>query len=56
MVRAAEAVLERKSGRPAIHVRLGATVPITAIFRQTLGIDTLMFGYNLPNEDVHAPD
>lgn len=33
MVRAAEAVLERKLGRQPIHVRLGATVPITAIFK-----------------------
>lgn len=56
LVRAAEAVLARESGQQAIHVRLGATVPITAIFKQTLGIDTLMFGYNLPDEDVHAPN
>ncbi|WP_213959483.1 dipeptidase [Variovorax sp. dw_954] len=56
LVRAAEAVLERETGHRAIHVRLGATVPITAIFKQTLGIDTLMFGYNLPDEDVHAPN
>lgn len=56
LVRAAEAVLQREMGRQAIHVRLGATVPVTSLFKETLGIDTLMFGYNLPDEDVHAPN
>jgi acetylornithine deacetylase/succinyl-diaminopimelate desuccinylase-like protein len=56
LVRAAEAVLERESGRRPIHVRLGASVPVTAIFKEMLGIDTLMFGFNLPDEDVHAPN
>lgn len=56
LVRAAEAVLRRETGREAIHVRLGATVPVTSLFKETLGIDTLMFGYNLPDEDVHAPN
>lgn len=56
LVRAAEDVLKGMTGQRAIHVRLGATVPITAIFKEMLNIDTLMFGYNLPDEDVHAPN
>ncbi len=56
LVRAAEAVLERETGRRPIHVRLGASVPVTSIFKEMLGIDTLMFGFNLPDEDVHAPN
>ena len=56
LVRAAQAVLRAEDGRDPIHVRLGATVPITSVFKETLGIDTLMFGFNLPDEDVHAPN
>jgi acetylornithine deacetylase/succinyl-diaminopimelate desuccinylase-like protein len=56
LVRAAEAVLFRETGRQPVHVRLGASVPITAVFKEMLGVDTLMFGYNLPDEDVHAPN
>ncbi|BEP65850.1 MULTISPECIES: dipeptidase [unclassified Variovorax] len=56
LVRAAEAVLERESGQRPVHVRLGASVPVTSIFKEMLGIDTLMFGFNLPDEDVHAPN
>jgi len=39
-----------------VPVRLGATVPITALFKQLLGIETLMFAFGLPDEDVHAPN
>jgi hypothetical protein len=55
LVRTADKVLETESGRRAMHARLGASVPITSLFRESLGIDTLMFGFNLPDEDVHAP-
>lgn len=56
LVQAATTVLRKTSGQEPVHVRLGATVPITAIFKETLGLDTLMFGFNLPDEDVHAPN
>lgn len=56
LVRAATKVLRGVSGQDPVHVRLGATVPITAIFKEMLGFDTLMFGMNLPDEDVHAPN
>lgn len=56
LVLAATSVLERECGRTPIHVRLGASVPVTALFKETLGLDTLMFGFNLPDEDVHAPN
>lgn len=56
LVRAADKVLRAETGQGPVRVRLGATVPITALFRERLGIETLMFGMNLPDEDVHAPN
>ena len=56
LIRAGSRVLEQLLGRPPVPVRLAATVPITALFKQLLGIDTLMFGFGLPDEDVHAPN
>ncbi|WP_339852994.1 dipeptidase [uncultured Nisaea sp.] len=56
LVQAAETVLLRESGKQPIHVRLGASVPITSIFKEMMGMDTLMFGFNLPDEPVHAPN
>lgn len=56
LVQAGSAVLERLMGTKPVPVRLAATVPITAEFKRLLGIDTLMFAFGLPDEDVHAPD
>jgi len=53
---AATAVLRReKGGEPAV-ARLGGTVPITTLFQESLGIDSLMFGLASPDEDAHAPN
>ncbi|MFK4529296.1 acetylornithine deacetylase/succinyl-diaminopimelate desuccinylase-like protein [Bradyrhizobium japonicum] len=56
LTQAGENVLRTIMAREPLHVRLGATVPITSIFKELLGVDTLMFGFNLPDEDVHAPN
>lgn len=56
LVKAARDVLLAETGEEPVLVRLGATVPITAVFSQRLNMDTLMFGMNLPDEDVHAPN
>jgi acetylornithine deacetylase/succinyl-diaminopimelate desuccinylase-like protein len=54
---AAAAVLRREKGgaEPAL-MRLGGTVPITTMFQERLGIDSLMFGMASPDEDAHAPN
>lgn len=56
LYRCASVTLERRTGQRPVPVRLGATVPITSVFKTELGVDTLMFGHNLPDEDVHAPN
>ena len=52
----ASRVLEQLHGRAAVPVRAGGTLPITAIFREMLGIDSLAYGLAMPDEDVHAPN
>ncbi|MEZ2146771.1 M20/M25/M40 family metallo-hydrolase [Bradyrhizobium sp. DN5] len=56
LVVSARKVLREATGQEPVLVRLGPTVPITAIFREMLGVETLMFGFNLPDEDIHAPN
>jgi acetylornithine deacetylase/succinyl-diaminopimelate desuccinylase-like protein len=56
LVRAGSTVLEQLLGQRPVPVRLAATVPITAMFKRLLGIETLMFAFGLPDEDVHAPN
>jgi acetylornithine deacetylase/succinyl-diaminopimelate desuccinylase-like protein len=49
-------VLERLHAQKPIPVRSGGTLPVSAIFREMLGIDTLAYGLAMPDEDVHAPN
>lgn len=56
LLAAALRVQEQVHGRPAVPVRAGGTIPITAIFREMLGMDSLTYGLGMPGEDVHAPN
>jgi acetylornithine deacetylase/succinyl-diaminopimelate desuccinylase-like protein len=52
----AEATLEEVHGKRPVRVRIGATLPISELFRRLLGIDTVMFSYATADEDFHAPN
>ncbi|GGJ15015.1 M20/M25/M40 family metallo-hydrolase [Neoroseomonas lacus] len=56
LLAAAEAVVRRTTNRAPVRARAGGTIPITAIFKERLGIDTITFGFAMPDEDVHAPN
>ncbi len=53
---AAAAVLRREKGAEPAVMRLGGTVPITTLFQERLGMDSLMFGLASADEDAHAPN
>jgi acetylornithine deacetylase/succinyl-diaminopimelate desuccinylase-like protein len=53
---AAATVLRREKGAEPALMRLGGTVPITTVFQERLGIDSLMFGLASADEDAHAPN
>jgi acetylornithine deacetylase/succinyl-diaminopimelate desuccinylase-like protein len=53
---ATAAVLRREKGAEPALMRLGGTVPITTIFQEELGMDSLMFGLASADEDAHAPN
>jgi acetylornithine deacetylase/succinyl-diaminopimelate desuccinylase-like protein len=52
----AESVLTEISGKTPTRVRMGATVPIGALFKRLLGIDTIFFSFATSDEDYHAPN
>ncbi len=54
--RAAAAVLTELYGREPYHVRSGGTIPVTGILRDHVGMDTISFGFALPDENIHSPD
>lgn len=55
-VLAAAATLEEAFGTPAELVGMGGTIPVTTIFREVLGADTIFFSFSTADEDIHAPN
>jgi acetylornithine deacetylase/succinyl-diaminopimelate desuccinylase-like protein len=56
LLEAAETVIRRTRNRAPVRARAGGTIPITAVFKERLGLDTITFGFAMPDEDVHAPN
>jgi acetylornithine deacetylase/succinyl-diaminopimelate desuccinylase-like protein len=52
----AERVLEQVYGKKPLHVRMGSTLPVSALFKRVLGIDTVFFSFSTADEDFHSPN
>jgi acetylornithine deacetylase/succinyl-diaminopimelate desuccinylase-like protein len=55
-VRAASKALEKVWGRTPLFTRDGGSVPVVGLIQQRLGIDSLLLGFGLPNDNPHAPN
>lgn len=55
-VQAASRALEAVWGVPARFKREGGTVPVVGMIEQLLGLKTLMMGFGLPDDNLHAPN
>ena len=53
---AAEESLQVTLGQKPVRVRIGATLPLSQIVLQQLGLDTVMFSFSVADEDFHAPN
>ena len=53
---AAAEVLTEFYGREPYQTRSGGSIPITGVFREQLGADTISFGFGIEDENFHAPD
>ena len=54
--RAAAAVLQEMYGRAPYQTRSGGSIPITGVFQEQLGADTISFAFGIEDENFHAPD
>lgn len=55
-VKAAVKALREVWGKKPLFKREGGTVPVVSLIREELGLDTLMFGFSLPDANVHGPN
>jgi acetylornithine deacetylase/succinyl-diaminopimelate desuccinylase-like protein len=56
VLHAMEETLAEVHGVAPLRVRMGATLPVNTLFREALGIETLMLSYATADEDFHAPN
>ncbi len=54
--RAADTAVAEVFGRPPLYLREGGSVPIIADIRRVLGLDSVMLGLFLPEDNLHAPN
>lgn len=54
--RAADETIQRHFGNRPLYLREGGSVPIIADIKRIWGLDSLMIGLFLPEDNLHAPD
>lgn len=54
--RAVDSAVNEVFGRPPLYLREGGSVPIIADIKRVLGLDSVMLGLFLPEDNLHAPD
>jgi len=55
-VRAASRVIEQAFGRAPVYMREGGSIPIVRNFKDQLGVDTLLLGWGLDDDNTHSPN
>jgi acetylornithine deacetylase/succinyl-diaminopimelate desuccinylase-like protein len=54
--RAVDEVVTEIWGRPPLYLREGGSVPIIAEIKRATGLDSVMFGLSMPEDNLHAPN
>ncbi|MBS0639365.1 MAG: dipeptidase [Proteobacteria bacterium] len=54
--RAAKDALNQEYGRPAVMIGSGGTIPVVEQIKRVLGIDSLMMGFGLDDDQIHSPN
>ena len=55
-IRAAAGALRDVFGKETVYVRSGGSIPIVALFEQYLRAPSVMMGFGLPDDNIHAPN
>jgi acetylornithine deacetylase/succinyl-diaminopimelate desuccinylase-like protein len=55
-IRAATRAMHRVFGKETLFIRTGGSIPIVGDFERHLKIPTVMMGFGLPDDNLHAPN
>jgi acetylornithine deacetylase/succinyl-diaminopimelate desuccinylase-like protein len=54
--KAASSAMETTFGKKPIPVRSGGSIPIVAMFKSELGLDSVLMGFGLDSDAIHSPN
>ncbi len=55
-VHAAADALQQVFGKKTVYIRSGGSIPIVGSFERSLGIPSVLMGFGLPDDNLHAPN
>jgi acetylornithine deacetylase/succinyl-diaminopimelate desuccinylase-like protein len=55
-MRAGKLAFKKGFGKEPILTRIGGTIPAVSLFKEKLGIETVLLGFGLPTDRIHAPN
>jgi len=55
-IAAASRAIEHGFGRAPVFIREGGSIPVVSTFRDRLGVDTLLLGWGLNDDNTHSPN
>ena len=55
-IRAAQAAMAEVFGKDTVFIRSGGSIPIVGDFDRHLGLPSVMMGFGLPDDNLHAPN
>jgi acetylornithine deacetylase/succinyl-diaminopimelate desuccinylase-like protein len=55
-IQAAAEAMSQVFGNETVYIRSGGSIPIVGSFAQHLGIPSVMMGFGLPDDNLHAPN
>lgn len=56
MVRTAARALAETFAKPAVFMRSGGSIPVVGLLQEELGIPSVLMGFGLPDDNLHAPN
>jgi acetylornithine deacetylase/succinyl-diaminopimelate desuccinylase-like protein len=55
-IQAAAQALSKTFGKETVYIRSGGSIPIVGSFERNLGIPSVLMGFGLPDDNLHAPN
>ncbi len=55
-IHAAAEAMQQVFGKETVYIRSGGSIPIVGVFDEALGIPSVMMGFGLPDDNLHAPN